>query len=183
MTASAGVALARDGEPTAEALLRDADTALDAAKKGGRDRSAMFDTSLHERAMQRLETERALVRALAAARHRGALPADRREHDGSVVGVETLARLRDPEMGLIPPEAFIGVAEDSGLIAEIDRAMLTAACDLAARLRMRPAPRGSPSMRRRSSSSIPTSSRRSCGVRSRGRRRRAGSASRSPSER
>ncbi len=66
VTASAGIALAREGEVTAEALLRDADTALYAAKKGGRDRSTLFDKSLHEQAMERLETERALVRALAA---------------------------------------------------------------------------------------------------------------------
>ncbi len=84
MTVSAGVALARDGEPTAEALLRNADTALSAAKSGGRDRSTLFDTSLHERAMQRLETERALVRALAGkaieARFQPIVSSDQRQH-------------------------------------------------------------------------------------------------------
>jgi diguanylate cyclase (GGDEF)-like protein len=141
VTASAGVALARDGEPTAEALLRNADTALYAAKKGGRDRSAMFDTSLHERAMQRLETERALVRALAGHAIEARFQPIVASTDGSIVGAETLARLRDPEMGLIPPDAFIGVAEDSGLVAEIDCAMLDAACELADRLSDEP---GSP---------------------------------------
>ena len=134
VTASAGVALARDGQPTADALLRNADTALSAAKSGGRDRSAMFDTSLHERAMQRLETERALVRALAGKAIEARFQPIVSSTNGSIVGVEALARLRDPELGLIPPEAFIGVAEDRGLAAEIDCAMLAAACELAARL-------------------------------------------------
>jgi diguanylate cyclase (GGDEF)-like protein/PAS domain S-box-containing protein len=134
VTVSAGVALARDGQPTADALLRNADTALSAAKSGGRDRSAMFDTSLHERAMQRLETERALVRALAGKAIEARFQPIVSSTSGSIVGVEALARLRDPEVGLIPPEAFIGVAEDRGLAAEIDCAMLAAACELAARL-------------------------------------------------
>jgi diguanylate cyclase (GGDEF)-like protein/PAS domain S-box-containing protein len=134
VTASAGVALAHEGQPTAEALLRDADTALYAAKTGGRDRTTMFDTSLHERAMQRVETERALVRALAGHAIEPRFQPVVASATGRIVGAETLARLRDPEMGLIPPEAFIGVAEDSGLVAEIDRAMLEAACELAAEL-------------------------------------------------
>ncbi len=134
VTASAGVALARAGQPTAEALLREADTALHEAKQDGRDRATMFDTSLHERAMQRLETERALVRALAGHAIEPRFQPVVASTTGGVVGVETLARLRDPEMGLIPPEAFIDVAEDSGLIAEIDRTMLTAACELAVQL-------------------------------------------------
>ncbi len=141
VTASAGIALAREGEVTAEALLRDADTALYAAKKGGRDRSTMFDKSLHEQAMERLETERALVRALAAHAFEARFQPVVATGSSLVVGVETLARLRDPSMGLIPPEAFIGVAEDSGLVAEIDRAMLTAACALAKQLMHAP---GSP---------------------------------------
>jgi diguanylate cyclase (GGDEF)-like protein/PAS domain S-box-containing protein len=134
VTASVGVALARAGQPTAEALLREADTALHAAKQGGRDRTTMFDTSLHVRAMQRLETERALLRAIAGHAIEARFQPVVSSGTGSVVGVETLARLRDPELGLIPSEAFIGVAEDSGLIAAIDRAMLTEACVLAAQL-------------------------------------------------
>jgi diguanylate cyclase (GGDEF)-like protein/PAS domain S-box-containing protein len=134
LTVSAGVAIARDGDASAEALLRHADTALYAAKRGGRDRSTLFDASLNERAIRRIETERALVRAIAGhaieARFQPVVAAG----NGAIVGAEALARLRDPVMGLIPPEAFIGVAEDSGLVAEIDRAMLAAACALAARL-------------------------------------------------
>ena len=135
MTASAGVALARDGQATRRRAPAATPTrALSAAKSGGRDRSAMFDTSLHERAMQRLETERALVRALAGKAIEARFQPIVSSTNGSIVGVEALARLRDPELGLIPPEAFIGVAEDRGLAAEIDCAMLAAACELAARL-------------------------------------------------
>ena len=97
--------------------------------------------SLHERALQRLETEQTLVRALAGHAVEARFQPIVSSSTGAVVGVEALARVRDPELGLVPPEAFIGVAEDSGLIAEIDRAMLTAACELAARL---PAAYGSP---------------------------------------
>ena len=141
MTLSAGLAIAGDGEVTAEGLLRDADTALYAAKKGGRDRCTLFDESLHEQAVQRLETKRALVRALAGHAIEPRFQPVVATASGRVVGAETLARLRDPVMGLISPEAFIGVAEDSGLVAEIDRTMLAAACALAARLMSAP---GSP---------------------------------------
>jgi diguanylate cyclase (GGDEF)-like protein/PAS domain S-box-containing protein len=141
VTLSAGLALAGDGDVTAEAVLRDADTALYAAKKGGRDRCTPFDASLHEQAVQRLETKRALVRALAGHAIEARFQPVVATASGRVVGAETLARLRDPVMGLISPEAFIGVAEDSGLVAEIDRTMLTAACNLAARLMAAP---GSP---------------------------------------
>jgi diguanylate cyclase (GGDEF)-like protein/PAS domain S-box-containing protein len=141
MTVSAGIAFANDGEETAEALLREADTALYAAKQGGRDRTTLFDTSLHDQAMQRLETERALVRALAGHEIQARFQPVVASGTGTVVGAEALARLRDPAVGLITPEAFIGVAEDSGLVAEIDRAMLKAACALAARLMEAP---GSP---------------------------------------
>jgi diguanylate cyclase (GGDEF)-like protein/PAS domain S-box-containing protein len=141
VTLSAGLALAGDGDSTAEAVLRDADTALYASKKGGRDRCTVFDESLHEQAVQRLETKRALVRALAGQAIEARFQPVVATSTGRVVGAETLARLRDPVMGLISPEAFIGVAEDSGLVAEIDRTMLTAACALAARLMSAP---GSP---------------------------------------
>ncbi len=139
VTASAGVALARHGQPTAEALLHDAGTALHAAKTGGRDGATMFDTSLHERALQRLETEQALVRALAGHAIEARFQPVVASSSGRVVGAEALARVRDAELGLIPAAAFIGVAEESGLVAEIDRAMLDAACALAAQLGDSPA--------------------------------------------
>ena len=134
ITVSTGVALAREGDVSAEALLRHADTALYAAKRGGRDRSTLFDASLHESAMRRVETERALVRAIAGHAIEARFQPVVSTLSGTIVGAETLARLRDPVMGLIPPEAFIRVAEDSGLVAEIDRAMLADACGLAAQL-------------------------------------------------
>jgi diguanylate cyclase (GGDEF)-like protein/PAS domain S-box-containing protein len=134
VTVSAGVALAHEGDVSAEALLRNAETALSAAKGAGRDRSTLFDASLHERTMRRVETERALVRAIAGHAIEARFQPIVATNGGAIVGAETLARLRDPVMGLIPPEAFIRVAEDTGLVAEIDRAMLAAACALAAQL-------------------------------------------------
>jgi diguanylate cyclase (GGDEF)-like protein/PAS domain S-box-containing protein len=118
-TASVGIALASDGGVGAEALLRDADTAIYRAKALGRARTQIFDGVMHERAVALLQVEMELRRAL-----------ERREFvmhyqpivsldSGRIAGMEGLARWRHPERGLLLPDSFIPLAEETDLIVPL----------------------------------------------------------------
>jgi diguanylate cyclase (GGDEF)-like protein/PAS domain S-box-containing protein len=132
LTASIGVALAKGVGDTAENLLRDADAAMYRAKERGRARIEVFDRSIHEIAVARLRVEGELRQALARAEivpHSEPI-VDLRTR--AVVGVEALARWEHPTRGLLPPEDFLAVAEDSGLVVALDTVMLErAAADAA----------------------------------------------------
>jgi diguanylate cyclase (GGDEF)-like protein/PAS domain S-box-containing protein len=127
LTASIGITLATPGVSATD-LIRDADAAMHRAKELGKSRFAMFDRSLRARARTRLETEDDLHRALE--REELAVVFQPIVHlgSGAVVAVETLLRWRHPLRGELAPSEFIGVAEDTGLIVEIDRWVLREAC-------------------------------------------------------
>nr|WP_240895195.1 bifunctional diguanylate cyclase/phosphodiesterase [Kineococcus siccus] len=120
VTLSCGVAQLGAGESGAE-LLRRADTAMYAAKRGGRDRCALADAG-----------SPALARDLAEALRTGAvhvaLQPIVRVDDEQVVGVEALARWTDPVRGAVSPAEFIPVAEAAGLIEELGAVVLRQAC-------------------------------------------------------
>lgn len=121
VTASIGLAFASGdtGEVTAEALIRDADTAMYEAKDTGRDAVAVFDESMRARVTERVELEHDLRSAV----FRGQLHVVYQPIvslvDKSVQGAEALARWAHPTQGIISPTRFIPMAEDSGLIWEI----------------------------------------------------------------
>jgi EAL domain-containing protein (putative c-di-GMP-specific phosphodiesterase class I) len=109
---------------TAEALMRDADTAMYRAKSDGRGRWTEFDASMHERVRERVEIELALRQALATGQLRLAYQPIVQLVSGELVGAEALIRWSHPSRGPISPAVFIPIAEDSGLIAAIGRWVL-----------------------------------------------------------
>ncbi|BBH71285.1 hypothetical protein ACTI_79700 [Actinoplanes sp. OR16] len=104
---------------TAEALMRDADTAMYRAKGEGPGRSSIFDTSMHDQVRERIELEVALRQALAEGQLRVHYQPLVRLETGIPIGAEALVRWEHPERGAIPPMTFIPIAEDAGLIGSI----------------------------------------------------------------
>ena len=129
-----GIALHVAGRPASDAasLVRDADGALHRAKARGPGSLSVSDSALHGDALARLDTESALRDAVDRGELRlhyqpiVALPG------GAIRGVEALVRWQRPGAGLVPPAAFVPLAEESGLIAAIGNWVLrTAMADVA----------------------------------------------------
>ena len=133
LTVCLGIALfPSSDEDTPLDILRRANTALHHAKTRGRGQSAFFEGTLDEIAKQRFETERELHQAVANDELRLFLQTQV-DSTGKVVGAEALVRWQHPQRGMVPPVAFIPIAEESNLIIEIDTWVFTQVCKLLAR--------------------------------------------------
>ena len=122
-----------DDERDAEALLRDADVSMYRAKAQGRARAVVWDEDGGERPVERLTVEQELRSALESGEVEVHYQPQVELTTGRVVGVEALARWRHPTRGLLPPSAFLEVADESGLVVELGRQVLhTAAHQVAA---------------------------------------------------
>jgi diguanylate cyclase (GGDEF)-like protein/PAS domain S-box-containing protein len=133
---SVGIALTSGDSETATDLIRDADVAMYVAKQGGRGRLARFDASLREDSARRIEMVSGLHRALELAEIEMELQPIVDLADGRLAGVEALLRWRRGG-ALVPPLEFVPVAEEAGMIAEIERFALAEACRLGQRLAQR----------------------------------------------
>jgi diguanylate cyclase (GGDEF)-like protein len=136
---SIGIARGHGG---GDELLRNADVAMYRAKADGQD-WAVFEPSMRAEVIERLELEADLRKA----EERGELEVHYQPlialADGSLAGFEALIRWRHPQRGIVPPSAFIPVAEESGLIHAVGRWVLNTACAQAAHWdRMCPTPVG-----------------------------------------
>jgi diguanylate cyclase (GGDEF)-like protein len=129
--ASVGVRLARGGDEDPERLLRDADMAMYAAKTAGRAGVRVFDTAMHTRAVQRLDFEAALRRAVIRQQFTVRYQPVVELAGGRLAGMEALVRWDHPDRGLVMPGEFVSLAEDTGLIVPIGRWVLHAACQAA----------------------------------------------------
>jgi diguanylate cyclase (GGDEF)-like protein/PAS domain S-box-containing protein len=134
VTVSAGIASASPGENVSD-VLRNADVAMYAAKRSGKGRFESYEQQMASDATRRLELERGLRHAIE--RHELVLfyqPIVELE-TGRVRGVEALVRWDHPQYGLLPPQHFIPMAEETGLITRVGSWVLLEACRQVARWR------------------------------------------------
>ncbi len=124
VTASIGIAVADRGGVSTTDLLRDADAAMYRAKARGRDCVEVFSADTHDSSLLTLRTTNELRRGL----ERGEVVPYYQPvvelHSGKLVGFEVLARWRHPDRGLLGPEQFLPMAEETGLIGEVGAAVL-----------------------------------------------------------
>jgi diguanylate cyclase (GGDEF)-like protein len=128
ITASVGIAFSGPGDQLSEELLRDADTAMYQAKRGGGDRHQIVDLREQRLADQRTTLERELRGAAARGELRTEYQPIVETGDGRITGVEALLRWAHPSRGLLMPTLLVPLAERSGLITEIGRWVLEKAC-------------------------------------------------------
>jgi diguanylate cyclase (GGDEF)-like protein len=131
-TASVGIAIADGHYHDADEVLRDADIALYRAKEQGRKRYELFDETLAKNVVDVLAMEVDLRQALAQQQFEPYFQPICRLDGGQVVGYEALIRWNHPQRGLLRPADFLKIAEDSGLIEEIDWRMFGLSCALLA---------------------------------------------------
>jgi len=131
--ASVGIAIAPDDGVTSEALIRNADLALYAAKDAGRGRFHFYAPDLHSDAEERRRLEEDLRDALANGQLELYYQPVVQTTTEKITGFEALLRWHHPEHGFISPAKFVPIAEDAGLIAQIGEWALRQACQDMAR--------------------------------------------------
>jgi diguanylate cyclase (GGDEF)-like protein len=128
VTASIGLAVHELGQTNADALLRDAEAAMYLAKGEGRSRWELYDAKLRARVQRRRDTEAALQGALERGELRLVYQPVVHLASGEVRSFEALVRWARPGHGLVMPDEFIGLAEESHLILVIGEWVLEQAC-------------------------------------------------------
>lgn len=124
ITASIGIAVYPDHAKDSESLIRYADVAMYQAKENGRNCYSTFHPAMNESSYERLKLETALRGALERDELRVYYQAQVDLQDGRIVGCEALVRWLHPELGMIYPDRFIPLAEETGLIISINHWVL-----------------------------------------------------------
>lgn len=133
VTASMGIAVfPRDGK-TPEALIRNAEAATVAAKAGGANRYHYYAEYMNKLTAERFETEERLRHAVEGEELLVYFQPQVDVSAGKIAGAEALMRWMDPRRGMIPPNDFIPIAEETGLIISMGEWILRAACEQATR--------------------------------------------------
>jgi diguanylate cyclase (GGDEF)-like protein len=128
VTTSIGIVLGTSGHERPTDLLRNADVALYRAKANGKATYEVFDALMNVRAVERLDLEADLRRAIERREFAVHYQPQLELQTGSLAGWEALVRWMHPERGPIPPGAFLSVAEETGLIFQIGSQVLEEAC-------------------------------------------------------
>jgi diguanylate cyclase (GGDEF)-like protein/PAS domain S-box-containing protein len=128
VTCSVGVAVyPSDGTP-ADSLIEHADIAMYRAKKLGRNNFQFYTPAMNEESLERVRIEGGLRSALERNEFVLHYQPQVDLQSGRIVGMEALIRWRHPELGMVPPARFVGVAEDTGLIVPIGAWVMRTAC-------------------------------------------------------
>jgi diguanylate cyclase (GGDEF)-like protein len=128
VSASIGIASARETTENAEDVVRNADVAMYMAKANGKAGYAVFDPGMHAAIRERHEMGVQLQRAVELGQLRLTYQPIVDLTEGGLVGIEALVRWQHPERGLVSPAEFIEIAEENGAILPIGRWILGEAC-------------------------------------------------------
>jgi diguanylate cyclase (GGDEF)-like protein/PAS domain S-box-containing protein len=139
LSASIGVALVEPNEVgDAQHLIEDADAAMYRAKERGGARAELFDSAMRDNAVRALRIEQELQQALERGELRLFLQPGVDLRTGQVIGAEALVRWKHPQRGLIMPDGFLGVAEETGLIVPLGEWVIGESCRQLAEWQSRP---------------------------------------------
>jgi PAS domain S-box-containing protein len=127
ITASIGIALNSNTSAEAQDVLRDAEIAMYRAKHTGKARCEVFDNAMHTGALKRLQLETDMRRGIDLGEFRVYYQPIVSLQDGQIVGFEALTRWHSPN-GLVMPNDFIPIADETGIILSINRQLLPEAC-------------------------------------------------------
>ncbi len=127
-SACIGIALNQPPRQKAEDIMHDAATAVSRAKAAGVGRHELFDPSMRQQALTRLQLESDLHRALEREELKNYYQPLVETKTGRLIGFETLIRWNHPVRGLVSPAEFISVAEETGMILDIDELSLRVSC-------------------------------------------------------
>lgn len=128
LSASIGISLSPDDSSDADTLIQNADTAMYRAKDTGRNNFQFYSTEMGIRAFERLSLETSLRYALERGEYELFFQPQVEMASARIVGAEALLRWQHPELGLVTPDKFIPLLEDTGLIIEVGEWVLDIAC-------------------------------------------------------
>lgn len=140
LSGSIGVAVHPQDGDDPETLIKHADMAMYHAKTQGRNNYQFYSTALQKQALERVTLEDDLRAALVHGEFELHYQPQLRLADDTLTGMETLVRWRHPRRGLVPPDQFIPIAEETGLIVPLGEWILRTACRQAAQWRERGMP-------------------------------------------